>query len=52
MSSSSTRTIWTQDTAGSIYRMRLPENIRTPTDNGDGSIRSLPKRCRKIQDPE
>jgi hypothetical protein len=32
--------------------MRLPENIRTPTDNGGGSMRFLPKRYQKTQDPE
>ena len=47
----SIRTIWTQGTAGCIYRMRLPENIRTPTDNGGGSTRFLLKRYQKTQDP-
>jgi hypothetical protein len=43
----SIRTIWTQDMPGYIYRVRLPENTRTPTDNGDGSMRFLPNAIRR-----
>ena len=50
MSNGSIRTIWHEDTAGYICRMRLKKNIRMQIDNGGGSMRFLRKRCRKIQD--
>ncbi len=45
------RVISPEDTGGYICRKRLPENIRTLIDNGDGSMCYPQRPCQEIQDP-